>query len=71
MTIQSGNAFPARMISVTPVAAPMSRIDALQRWIAGLSDGALLQSFERALAEDETPLMWRIADEIEQRRLAI
>ena len=71
INIQYGNECPARKIGATLVSATVPGLEDPQRWIAGLSDGALLQSFEQALAEDKTPLMWRIADEIERRRLSI
>jgi hypothetical protein len=43
----------------------------LNRWIADLLNDDLMVAFDQSLADDEIPLVWRIADEIEKRKLSI
>jgi hypothetical protein len=49
----------------------MKQDDVVSRWIKTLSDQDLLAAFDRALADDQFTVMWRLVDEIEQRRLEI
>lgn len=51
--------------------ADMKQDAILSRWIADLSDEGLMVAFDQGLAEDEIPLVWRLADEIERRKLSI
>jgi len=51
--------------------AGMKQDAILSRWIANLSDKDLMAAFDQSLAEDEISLVWRLADEIEKRKLSI
>lgn len=49
----------------------MKQDDILDRWIADLLDRDLMEAFDESLAKDQVHLMWRLADEIDKRKLSI
>ena len=51
--------------------AGMKQDDILSRWIADLLDRDLMEAFDESLAKDQVSLMWRLADEIEKRKISI